>query len=133
MEPSRTNNRAGGRVSMSALGHKATFDGNWTQVRFPSQWRTSSITGSTSAKCQEATSDRIDRWKRPLAEAVLIFSAPRSQEKSPPWFGTRLLFDFRQIDGITLHQEPNCRANDQEGRHKNRENLKCRHGPFPCD
>jgi hypothetical protein len=63
-------------------------------------------------------------------EAALIFGAPSPQEKPAPWFGANLLFDIRQIDGIPLHQEPNCQANDQEGHHINRENLNCTHGRF---
>jgi hypothetical protein len=64
--------------------------------------------------------------------AALIFGAPSSQEKSAPWFGANLLFDIRQIDGVSLHQEPNCQANYQEGHHIDRENLKCHHGRFPA-
>lgn len=63
---------------------------------------------------------------------ALIFGAPSPQEKSAPWFGAGLLFDIGQIDGISLHQEPNCHADDQEGRHINRENLECSHGRFPA-
>jgi hypothetical protein len=70
--------------------------------------------------------------KRPPTEAALILGAPSPQEKSTPWFGASLLFDIRQIDGISLHQEPNYQANDQEGHHINRENLKCHHGRFPA-
>jgi len=61
-----------------------------------------------------------------------IFGAPNPQEKSAPWFWANLLLDIRQIDGISLHQESNCQANDQEGHHINRENLKRHHGRFPA-
>ena len=61
-------------------------------------------------------------------EAALTFGAPPRETCALVW--ANLLFDIRQIDGISLHQEPNCQANDQEGHHINRENLNCTHGRF---
>jgi hypothetical protein len=47
---------------------------------------------------------------------AIIFGAPSTQEQSASRFGTSLLFDIGQIDGVSLHYEPNCLANDQDGR-----------------